>query len=365
MKRYPCTGHLDLSGFSDMLGRELGPSRKNLHAFAAELAREFAAPHVTLVNSGSSANLAAAVALREVCEVQRPRALIAGFTFPTTASALLTAGFDVHVVDTEPGGFCIDPAAVARVMGPEVAVIAATHFLGFPAALDALPLCHLLVDACESMAVSARATLTTWSFYHPHHLSAYGGGAVIAQNAAMQRILESIAHWGRECVCHVPSLECRAPPGRDHNFTYVRQGFNLEMSELNACFGRFQLARFTADEVQRKRRYAILLDALAELREVTTWPMPADWGSPFVFPIAVDSAERCSAVCDRLFERGVEARTLMGGAITGHFPYAHLPNDGLANCRDLSARAFFVGIHQTLPEDDVRAVAAILRGVLG
>jgi CDP-6-deoxy-D-xylo-4-hexulose-3-dehydrase len=369
VKRYPCTGHVELSGFSDYLGKELGPSRHNLRAFTRELASRFDAPKIVLTNSGSSANLAAAFALREAIGAkQTPRALIAGFTFPTTAAALLTAGFDVFVCDTD--GFAIDPAAVARAMTPDVAVVCATHFLGFAAPVDRLSTFgpHLLQDACETMdafvgdrRVHAHGAITTWSFYHPHHLSAYGGGAVIVDSAELQRLLESLTHWGRACTCHVPGLVCTAPHGRDHNFWYERIGFNLEMSELNACFGRWQLARFDRDEAQRKRNYAILHDAIAGTPGVTVWPLPRNSGSPFVFPLALDEPSRVEPLCAALAEDGVEARSLMGGAITRHPAYAHLPNDGLARCRDLSARAFFVGVHQTLPEDDVRAVAHILR----
>jgi CDP-6-deoxy-D-xylo-4-hexulose-3-dehydrase len=363
-KTYPCTGHADLTGFPAFLEHELGASRHNLNAFSRELSQRFDAPRIVLTNSGSSANLAAAFALKERCGAKR-RAIVSGFTFPTTASALMTAGFELYVVDTL--GFTIDPAAVERAMTADTGVVCVTHFLGFSADIERLQRCRafLLQDGCETMdafcgdrRVHHYGALTTWSFYHPHHLSAFGGGAVVALDDEWQRTLESLTHWGRACTCHVPGLICSAPQGRDHNFWYERLGFNLEMSELNACLGRFQLARFDADEAARKQRYALLYDAVAGRAEVP--PLPHNTGSPFVFPVVVESAERAQTVCARLQAQGVEVRSLMGGAITRHPAYAQLPHDGLTHCRSLSERAFFVGIHQTLPEQDVREVARLL-----
>ena len=378
MKRYPCTGHVDLRGFPAYLEGELGASRHNLQAFARELEGRFDAARIVLTNSGSSANLAAAFALREVTDTHRRRAIISGFTFPTTVAALVTAGFEPYVVDTEPGGFGIDPSAAERAMDVDTSVICVTHFLGFSAAVDRLVevaapyQAQILQDGCETMDAfvgDRRAHqisgLTTWSFYHPHHLSAYGGGAVIASNERLQRKLESITHWGRACTCHVPDLPCVAPHGRDHNFWYERPGFNLEMSELNACFGRFQLARFDRDEAVRKQHYGILHEALADLDGVRVWAPPKNTGSPFVFPIALDDPLRVERVCQWLDARGVETRSLMGGAITRQPAYALLRNDGLKECQALSERAFCVGVHQTLPEVDVMAVGRLLREALG
>src|SRR5262249_22281825 len=149
--------------------------RKNLRAFARELGALFEVPHLTLTSSGSAANLAAALVLRE--RTKSTRAVVSAFTFPTTVVALETAGFEVSVVDVELDGFCIDP----QLVDPTVGVVAITHFLGWPAQVNRLPPGPLVLqDACETMhmridgvPIAKLADATTWSFYHPHHLSSY------------------------------------------------------------------------------------------------------------------------------------------------------------------------------------------------
>jgi CDP-6-deoxy-D-xylo-4-hexulose-3-dehydrase len=370
--RYPCTGHTPVDGFGLFLAEHLGEPRANLQAFERELCASFRAGHAVLTNSGSSATLAAAVALAEEC---RPgdEAVVAGFTFPTTASALLTAGFGLRVVDTERDGFGMDPEALRQAIGPRTRLVCLTHFLGFPAQLEEITaICResrllLLQDACETMDLvvcgrpaHAAGTLTTWSFYHPHHLSSFGGGAVVVPDDAWRQRVESIVHWGRACTCHADPDTCQAPPGMDHNFWYVRRGYNLEMSELNACFGRFQLRTWSEQERARQQHYQILWEALQELPGVVTYPAPSGSGSPFVFPVTRLNGD-VPELANRLAVRGVEVRSLMGGAITGQPAYRGLPHDGLPRCRSMSVRSFFVGIHQTLPADDVRAVGSILR----
>jgi len=64
--RHPCTGHINHIGFGEFLERELGEARANLSAFASELSDAFEVPQLPLVNSGSSANLAAALAFRTI-----------------------------------------------------------------------------------------------------------------------------------------------------------------------------------------------------------------------------------------------------------------------------------------------------------
>jgi len=135
--QFPCTGHIKTEGFAEFLAAELSESRRNLTALTAELGIALAAPYVTLVNSGSSANLAAAVLVKQRCGPRR-RVLMAGFSFPTTIASFTLLGFDVRLVDTEPGGFNLDPVALEAEMDGNVAAVVVTHFLGFPAQLQAI-----------------------------------------------------------------------------------------------------------------------------------------------------------------------------------------------------------------------------------
>jgi len=360
--RFPCTGHVDAHGFGAFLEQNLAEPRANLRAFARDLSGVFHASHVTLTNSGSSANLAAALALTERAHGRR-RALASGFTFPTTLSSLSLAGFEPFLVDTERDGFDLDPSALERAMNDDVALVCVTHFLGYPAQLEAIAAIArrhgalVLVDACESMMPHAHADATTYSFYHPHHLSSYGGGAVVTHDRELARVLESVTHWGRACSHHVDDADCAAPEGIDHNFWYVRRGQNLEMSELNAAFGRFSLQTIAEDEAARRARFEILYRALSEVRSLRVHPAPGR--SPFVFPITVRDGD-ARPLADRLLARGVEVRSLMGGAMSRQPAFRDLQTDGLEHCESIARASVFVGIHQTLPLDDVHAVARIV-----
>ena len=63
---------------------------------------------------------------------------------------------------------------------------------------------------------------------------------------------------------------------------------------------------------------------------------------------------------ERLLARGVEVRSLMGGAMSRQPAFSGMPSDGLSRCEAMAAASFFVGIHQTLSVDDVRDVARIV-----
>lgn len=374
LPRYPTTGQIGHRGFPSFLKSNMGENRRNLKLFALELSDRFNVAQMSLVNSGSSANLVAAAAVREL--TGGGHAIAAGFSFPTTLSSLMTSGFDVSLVDIKPGEFTIDPEAFKRAIRADTKVVVVTHFLGFPVDMKRIAeiaIEHnikIIQDACETMNLNIDGRqahefgdFTTWSFYHPHHLSAYGGGAVISNNLENFRLTDSIAHWGRACTCHIDPESCSAPEGMDHNFWYERVGYNLEMSELNAAFGRFQLRSFDKQEVNRLWRYETLYNSLRDIPRVRVYPRPDTGGSPFVFPITLEMGS-AREVAQILKSRGVEVRSLMGGDIADHPAFRGLPHDGLVNVSSTGTRSFFVGIHQTLPRKDVVAVAKILREVL-
>jgi len=372
--QFPCTGRVETDGFAEFLAAELGESRHNLTSLASELAQTLSAPYVTLVNSGSSANLAAGILVKQRCGLRR-RVLLAGFSFPTTISSFTLLGFDVRLVDTEPGGFNLDPDALEAEMDEKVAAVVVTHFLGFPAQLRriaALARNHgaiLVQDACETMGLQVEGEtiygfggLVTHSFYHPHHLSSFGGGAVAVNSTELHDQVQSIVHWGRTCRCHFDAARCDAPDGLNHNFWYQREGINVEMSELNSCFARWQLRSWPVQEARRWEHWRIWASALGHIQKVETWAAHANV-SPFVFPIGV-APEKYAALTREILAQGVEVRSLMGGAMHRHPAYQHLAHNRLKECEAMSARSFLVGLHQTLKTNQVERASALVRAVL-
>lgn len=372
--RYPCMGYVSTKGFARYLERELRGYRRNLRLFEADLRRLFRAPFVSLVNSGSSAHLVAALLVRRR-HPGKNRVLFSAFSFPTTVSAFAAVGFQVELVDTERDGFNLCPAALADRLNHRVAAVVATHFLGFPADLETIarlmkPYDAMLVqDACETMDLEANGRpihqygdLIAHSFYHPHHLSAYGGGALVARKTRDHDEIQSIIHWGRACRCHYAPHRCRAPSGINHHFWYLRQGINVEMSELNACFGRFQFRSWGAQEDRRRRHYRIFWEALRDMPEIRVHPAHGNL-SPFVFPVSVEP--RRLRKCGRaLAAAGIEARNLMGGPLHRNPGFRNLAHPRLKNSEAMGARSFFMGIHQTLETRRVREASRLIRNIL-
>ena len=372
----PCTGNVGIKGFGEYLEREIAEPRRNLNLFASELKEKIGGAYHCLVNSGSSANLVAAFAAAEKLKLSgRPlTAVVSAFTFPTTMSALAFAGFKVKIIDVAKGSFNLDMDELERI--EPVSLIVPTHFLGFPYDIDRVKSLSkkwgslILQDSCESLDVplySKRnfdaADFITWSFYHPHHLSAYGGGCVVCRNLEDFSLVDSIVHWGRACKCHVDQGMCKVPRGPGHEFTYERLGFNVEMSELNACFGRWQLRNWESVENARRKRYDILFDVLKNNEKVGLWSRPVG-GSPFVFPFRLLTGLDVDLVHRRLADDWVEARRLMGGVLNRQPGFGRYESGGLENARTLADTTLFFGIHQTLTEDQTVMAARALNEIL-
>ena len=373
--KYPCTGNIGIEGFGEYLEKNITTARRNIGIFSKELQAKFGVPYISLVNSGSSANLVAAMAMAEKIKNDgKPlKAAISAFTFPSTASALILAGFSLVAVDVAPGGFNMDPEKLSQAMDG-VSLVVPTHFLGFPADIERIiSIAHengayVIQDACETLSLAnskgeqyfTYGDINTWSFYHPHHISSYGGGAIITLDKADAMLVDSICHWGRACKCHIDPTLCEAPEGPAHQFTYERTGVNVEMSELNACFGRWQFEHFEEYEEKRIKNYNMLFSVLKDNPAFELCPQPDIKGSLFVFPVSLKNGMNIMDAYRILAPQGVEIRTLMGGVISEQPAYRFINSKNLKNAKETAEKTFFVGIHQTLTEENVKAVGDII-----
>lgn len=241
--------------------------------FRSALKKYLGVKYALLVNSGSSANLAALMSLtthwiRDEKRRLKPgdEVITAALCFPTTVSPIIVAGCIPVFVDVEPGSWQISPKQIEEMITPKTKAVMVAHNLGAPFNLTAIvDICKkhnlwLISDMCDALGtkwddklVTQYGDIWTSSFYPAHHISTGEGGAVYTNNTQIYLGAQSTINWGRDCYCP-PNKDnsCgrrygwklgELPEGYDHKNTYTELGFNLKMTDIQAAIGVEQLKK--------------------------------------------------------------------------------------------------------------------------
>ncbi len=228
--------------------------------FEAELAGFLGLKHCLFVNSGSSANLLAFMALTSDRLGERrvrrgDEVITVACGFPTTVAPMVQFGAVPVFVDVEPATANVAVGRLEAALSPRTRAVFLAHTLGNPFDVAAvLGFCRrhdlwLIEDNCDSLGARYDGRLTggfghmgTSSFYPPHQMTTGEGGAVYTDDDELHAILLSLRDWGRDCVC--PSGvddSCgrrfagdfgTLPHGYDHKYVYSHFGFNLQGHRL-------------------------------------------------------------------------------------------------------------------------------------
>ncbi len=313
-----------------------------------ELAAWYGLPGASLVNSGSSANLAAFSALTSRVWGEKSiqpgdEVITVAAGFPTTVAPIIQNGAVPVFVDVTLPTYNIDVSKLEEALSPRTRAVMLAHTMGNPFDLDAVTaFCRahglwLIEDNCDANGSLYRGKKTgtfgdlcTLSFYPPHHMTTGEGGAVLCRESKMTKVVESFRDWGRDCWC--PSGKdntCRKrfswqlgemPRGYDHKYIYSHLGYNLKMTDLQAAVGLAQLSRL--DEFGRRRRenWGFFREALAPLEEFFILPESTTGSDPswFGFLLTVRGGApftREDVVC-RLEEAKIQTRMLFAGNLT-------------------------------------------------
>ena len=241
--------------------------------YTEQFEREFAAylnvRYCSLVNSGSSANLLAFMALTSPLlgerRVQRGDEVITvAAGFPTTVTPMIQYGAVPVFVDITIPEYNIDVSMLEEAYSDKTKAVMIAHTLGNPfdlAAVKAFCDRHqlwLIEDNCDALGsvyeLNGEKKLTgtigdigTSSFYPPHHMTMGEGGAVYTDNPLLHKIIRSFRDWGRDCCCP-PGRDnfCghrfdrqygELPLGYDHKYVYSHFGYNLKATDMQADVG--------------------------------------------------------------------------------------------------------------------------------
>jgi len=351
--------------------------------FERKLASMLGVAHALLVNSGSSANLLAFMALTSPVlkdrRIQRGDEVITvAAAFPTTVSPIIQYGAIPVFVDVELATANIDCAQLEAARSERTRAVMLAHSLGNPFNISAVKaFCQkynlwLVEDNCDALGSRYNGQFTgtfgdigTSSFYPPHHLTMGEGGAVYTGNPELYRILLSLRDWGRDCWCDSGSdntCGCRftgqfgtLPYGYDHKYVYSHLGFNLKATDLQAAIGCAQLDKLEEFGRRRRENFAVLHKALApisefQLLEAYQASDPSWFG--FMITIKDGVAVTRNELVEHLESRLIQTRNLFAGNLTRH-PCFTILREGvdyriampLVNTDKIMKDSFWIGVY--------------------
>ena len=362
--------------------------------------------YTSLVNSGSSANLVAFMALtspllgeRRICPGDEIITVACGF--PTTVTPAIQYGAVPVFVDVAIPQYNIDVTKLEAAYTEKTKAVMIAHTLGNPFNLrEVKSFCEkyniwLIEDNCDALGSTyslnneERFTGTigdigTSSFYPPHHMTMGEGGAVYTSNPLLNKCIRSFRDWGRDCVC--PSGRdnlCghrfdrqygELPLGYDHKYVYSHFGYNLKATDMQAAIGCAQLEKFPTFVEKRRQNFERLKTGLEGLEDRIILPEAEPHSRPswFGFLITCKESVDRNKVVSYVEEQGIQTRMLFAGNLIKHPCFDEMRRSGkgyrvvgeLTNTDRIMNDTFWVGVYPGMNDEMIDFMAKTISDAL-
>ncbi|MBF1130258.1 MAG: lipopolysaccharide biosynthesis protein RfbH [Dialister invisus] len=375
--------------------------------YTAQFERDFAkylgVKFCSLVNSGSSANLCAFMALtspllgdRAVRRGDEVITVAAGF--PTTVAPAIQYGAIPVFIDITIPQYDIDVSRLEEAFSTKTKAVMIAHTLGNPfdlAAVKAFCDKHqlwLVEDNCDALGslytidgeekfTGTIGDIGTSSFYPPHHMTMGEGGAVYTNDPLLNKIIRSFRDWGRDCICP-PGRDnfCghrfdrqygELPLGYDHKYVYSHFGYNLKATDMQAAIGCAQLKKFPSFVKRRRHNFDRLHAALEDVQDKFILPVPCPNSKPSWFGFLLTCKEGVDKVAVTRFveAHGVQTRALFAGNLIKHPCFDEMRASGkgyrvvgdLANTDRIMRDTFWVGLYPGMTDEKIDYIAKVIK----
>ena len=335
--------------------------------------------HTVPVNSGSSANLLAFSSLtshklKDRAIKKGDEVITVASGFPTTINPIIQNGCIPVFIDCDLETYNIKVENLEDALSNKTKAVMIAHTLGNPFNLkEVTKFCNennlfLIEDSCDALGSKYEEKLTgtfgemgTYSFYPAHHITMGEGGAVITKDGVLNKVLESMRDWGRDCWCAPGDADTcnrrydwelgNLPYGYDHKYIYSHIGYNLKLTDLQASVGVAQLDKLEKFIDKRKSNWEMLYQGLKGLEEYFILPEPTLNSNPswFGFMLSV----RDSKYIDRnklvsyLEKQKIGTRLFFGGNMLKQPAYKNISKrlvGKLKNSDKAMNDSFWIGV---------------------
>lgn len=374
--------------------------------FEKEFAQYLGIKHCSLVNSGSSANLLAFMALtsplmgdRRILPGDEVITVAAGF--PTTIAPIIQYGAVPVFVDMTIPQYNMDASMLEEALSDKTKAIMIAHTLGNPWDLGTIrEFCDkhglwLVEDNCDALGskytINGEEKFTgtigdvgTSSFYPPHHMTMGEGGAVYTNNPLIHKAVRSLRDWGRDCVCpsgrdnmcghRFDKQYGELPLGYDHKYVYSHFGYNLKATDMQAAVGCAQLEKFPTFVEKRRHNFDRLRKALEDVEDKLILPEACPNSKPSWFGFLLTCREGVdkNKVVQYIEDHGVQTRMLFAGNIVKQpcFDEFRASGKGYRVIGDLAVTdrimkdTFWLGVYPGMTDAKIDYMAKVIKEAL-
>lgn len=378
--------------------------------YAIEFEKNFAeylnVKYCSLVNSGSSANLLAFMALtspllndRKINRGDEVITVAAGF--PTTVSPIVQFGAVPVFVDVTIPQYNVDVTKLEAAYSKKTKAVMLAHTLGNPFDLKSVKdFCDrhnlwLIEDNCDALGatytIDGKEKFTgtigdigTSSFYPAHHMTMGEGGAVYTDNPLLHKIIRSLRDWGRDCMCpagrdnfcghRFDGRHGELPEGYDHKYVYSHFGYNLKATDMQAAIGCAQLKKLPLFLERRRHNFNRLSEGLRDLQDKFILPTPCENSKPSWFGFLLtcrEDVER-NKVVEFLEEKNIQTRMLFAGNLIKHPCFDVMRTGdtgyrvvgGLENTDRILRDTFWIGVYPGMTDEKTDYMIKIIHDSL-
>lgn len=367
--------------------------------FEKKFAEYLGSRFCSVVNSGSSANLLAFMALtspllgeRQIKRGDEVITVAAGF--PTTVTPCIQYGAIPVFIDVTIPQYNLDVNQLEAALSPKTKAVMAAHTLGNPYDLKTVrEFCDrhglwLIEDNCDALGseyvLNGKTCLTgtvgdigTSSFYPPHHMTMGEGGAVYTNHPLLHKIIRSFRDWGRDCVCpsghdnlcghRFDKQYGQLPFGYDHKYVYSHFGYNLKVTDMQAAVGCAQLKKLPLFVERRRHNFARLREALSAADQYLILPEACENSRPSWFGFLITCREGVDKrkIVTYMESKGVQTRMLFAGNLIKQPCFDEMRENGsgyrkvgnLAVTDRIMQDTFWVGVYPGMTDEMIDYMA--------
>lgn len=361
--------------------------------FCKKLARFLGVKLVTLTNSGSSANLAAFMALTSKKLGKRrilpgDEIITVACSFPTTVNPAISYGAVPMFVDVDLSTGNIISEKIEGAVTKKTKAIILAHTLGNPFNIKEVARVAkkynlwLIEDCCDALGskynnkyVSTFGDLATFSFYPAHQITMGEGGAVVTNDPDLHVLVNSFCEWGRDCWCRTgQDNRCgrrfkfklgKLPYGFDHKYIYSHIGYNLKATDIQAAIGVAQIDKLPRFIEARKNNHRFLYDNLAKFAKFFIFPKWEGGADPCWFGFKIVLRDGCLftklEIVNFLQANKIETRSLFAGNLLRHPAYLDIKHRVVGNLKNsdkIANDGFWIGVYPGIDDKKLKYVVS-------